>query len=85
MSPPLLVLDGAPPSELQSGIVNSTRVRFRCQVLPSETKLRGRSGISPILRNFFRRVFPAKNSCQLANATSKLSTEHPCEDIAGSN
>jgi hypothetical protein len=53
MSPPLLVLDGAPPSELKSGIVNSTRIRFRCQVLPSETKLRGRSGVSPILRNFF--------------------------------
>jgi hypothetical protein len=53
MSPPLLVLDGAPPSELKSGIVNSTRIRFRCQVLPSETKLRGRSGVSPILRIFF--------------------------------
>jgi hypothetical protein len=52
MSPPLLVLDGAPPSELKSGIVNSTRVRFRWQVLPSETKLRARSGVSPIVRNF---------------------------------
>ena len=47
MSPPLLVLDGAPPSELKSGIVNSTRVRFRWRLSLSETKLRARSGFSP--------------------------------------
>jgi hypothetical protein len=51
--PPLLVLDGAPPPELKSGIVNSTRVRFRWQILLSETKLRARSGVSPIVKVFF--------------------------------
>jgi len=47
MSPPLLVLDGPPPSELKSVIVNSTRVRVRRQTLPSETKLTTQSGFPP--------------------------------------
>ena len=59
MSPPLLVLDGAPPSELKSGIVNPVRFRFRRKVLPSETKLRAQSGFPPILRNFFD-AFPGQ-------------------------
>jgi hypothetical protein len=59
MSPPLLVLDGALPSELKSGIVNSIGVRFRAKVLPSETKLRRRSGFSPTQGNFFN-AFPSQ-------------------------
>ena len=84
MSPPLLVLDGAPPSELKSGIVNSTRVRFRWQVLPSETKLRARSGVSPIVRNFAGAFFRPRSSTKLANAASNLLAQHQCENIAGS-
>lgn len=64
MSPPLLVLDGAPPSELKSVIVNSRRVRARRQTLPSETKLTTQSGFPPCSRSW-RFVFLIRNQNEI--------------------
>ena len=88
MSPPLLVLDGAPPSELKSGIVNSTGIRSRWEVLPSETKLTRRSGVSPILRNIFSTRFPTRNSanCECSsnyrrNINARISPDPYRDDV----
>jgi hypothetical protein len=61
MSPPLLVLDGAPPSELKSGIVNSTRVSLPLPGVAVRNETERAVGGFPHIAEFFLTVFPARN------------------------
>ena len=52
MSPPLLMLDGAPPSEFKSVIMNSKKVRLCRSMVPSETRLTIGWGFPPSCGTF---------------------------------